>query len=626
MTDVCETRCVSATLSGSDHVVRVACIGDSLMYGQGALPRHTLPAHLSRLLNAAWLDSLVWVDNFGENSGNLWHAWSRFKSSLQHKKFDVLIFSICNNDSQVFESNSVPYSGEQYLQNWQPGSFCYRLIEKVVVDLRDTCRAQGLLPLVIYYSFYDRDWPIIEILQKLLAAAELPFVNMLQYFQQQTGLTTQSYIASEFDGHPSSLGHELAARRVVGELLRLKPSAKPLTSASGFAQNPADKLRLALTDLFEQGVPIDQALDWAREAMLVKAAAARRQLRGDGEGLAAGCAALARDLEQGRTDWGFARRLEAAMRLSPPPVAHAKALMQMFSHGRNSDELVYLIERAANLGELEHLSRLFPEGCYHDQLDRLAFFTGDVEAEIAQARARLGSLRVTRAARLRAPASALVAGSAAFRRDADLGAIAGWDLGAVYDVVDRLADHLDRLAAVGRRWGAPNAAVRRIWAIPFAGIRNTLYYLEELDRSLLERLALDGPVGRPWTRIEVMLEGSPSSATPETICELQVEAEYLVPARTRIREAHWAGVEKERALYRFEIPQLLLGNIRVGVGDSEPTRQRFLDGTTRITRIEIYQLPVDEETAEAAPTRAGVTWSEADSRLPVVAFPGLLLP
>lgn len=622
MADLYESRCVSATFSGSEHVVRAACFGDSMMYGQGVLPRHTLPAHLTRLLNAAWLDSLVWVDNFGESSGNLWHAWSRLKSSLRHKNFDVLIFSVCNNDSQIFESNTVPYSGEQYLQHWQPGSFSYRMIERLVVDLRDTCKAQGMLPLIIYNSFHDRDWPITEILQKLLTAAELPFVNMLQYYPQQTTLATQSYIASEFDGHPSGLAHELAARRVVGELTRVKPPGK----AGGFAQDPADKLRLALTDLVEQGVSIDQTLDWAREAMVAKAAAARRQLRGDGERLAADCAALARELEQCRTDWGFTRRLEAAMRLSPPPRQHAEALAQMFSHGRNSDEMVYLLEQAANVGEIEQLSRLFPVGGYHDQLDRLAFFTGDAQDEISQTKARLAPLQVTRAARLRASPAALVSDSPAFRRDADLRAIPGWDFAAVCDDVERLADHLERLEPVARRWGVPNAAARRIWAIAFAGIRNSLYYLDEVDRSLIERLALDGPVGRPWTRIDVMLEGSPSVVPGGTICALQVEAEYLVPDRQRVREMHWAGVEKERAVYRFEIPLLLLGNIRVGVGDSEPTRQRFLDGTTRITRIDIYQLSADEEPADAAAARSGVTWSEPDSRLPAISFPGLLLP
>src|SRR5262249_50644998 len=111
MAALAETRDVGSHLPLPSSVRRLCCVGDSLTYGQGVAPRQTLAAHVARYANMAYLDQLIWVDNLGHSSGNIWHSWGSFARLAESVRFDAAIFSLCENDAQIFESNAVRYDG-----------------------------------------------------------------------------------------------------------------------------------------------------------------------------------------------------------------------------------------------------------------------------------------------------------------------------------------------------------------------------------------------------------------------------------------------------------------------------------------------------------------------------------
>ena len=137
--------------------------------------------------------------------------------------------------------------------------------------------------------------------------------------------------------------------------------------------------------------------------------------------------------------------------------------------------------------------------------------------------------------------------------------------------------------------------VAKLWAITFVSVFSLVSYLEQFDQMLATHIS-HGSFSA-LTKVEVLLEGGADPDVAGNVCALTVEAEYDVPRRRRIREMLWAGVSKERARYQFEIPQMFLGTLTVGVREHEPTRKRFLNGTTRIAEIEVYGV-----TANGRPT------------------------
>src|SRR5215212_2266047 len=104
MAALVETRDVGSSLPLPASVRRICCLGDSITYGQGVAPRQTLAMHVARFANMAYPDQIIWVDNRGQSSGNLWHSWVSFAGLLESVRFDAAIFSICQNDAQIFES------------------------------------------------------------------------------------------------------------------------------------------------------------------------------------------------------------------------------------------------------------------------------------------------------------------------------------------------------------------------------------------------------------------------------------------------------------------------------------------------------------------------------------------
>jgi hypothetical protein len=630
MADLYESRCVSETLMRSDGVVRIACIGDSMIWGQGVPSRQSFPAQLARLLNMALIDDLVWVDNFGESSGNAWHAWTRMRERCAGRAFQAIVFSVCHNDTQIFESNLVEYAHDKR-PYWAEDSLHFAHVCRVFKDFDICCRSHGVFPLVIFYSFIDDDRPFIDRLESFLALEHIPFIDMLSYYKQSTNISLETYVASEFDAHPSAFAHELTARRVATELLQ------GLCGPGTLRGDALGGLTRVVTEFIAQGVPTDAVLDWAKQALLAKEHAARRRRGSNQEGSlgdrGVGSSMSYSDLVEriSATDvaWRQSRLVEAALKTSvPTPEFHDLLLPRLAGAIRNLEEAAFLIDHCQTIRELAQIGNAVVKGGYYERTGQLEFFAGDLDAELSQTRATLSSLQIVK---LATPELGLALGLDLTLNQCDpLDMTAGSsEIAFAFDAIARLKRQMSALEAAAVRFGrtAMDGESRPIWAMSLQLIRAVTYYLYAIDQICFVHVPTIESTGRPSTSVDVTMEGDPNVHSQERYCRLIAEIDYVVPKRLRIREVLWAGVAKARAIYHFELPIMILGNLRIGVLENEPTRQRFLDGTTRLTSVIVSNYPgaqpVDDQSRCRFPR--AVAWSDPDNRQPLLTFPGLLL-
>jgi acyl-CoA synthetase (AMP-forming)/AMP-acid ligase II len=79
-----------------------------------------------------------------------------------------------------------------------------------------------------FYSSWGSDRPLVDALEHECRAANPPFVDILRYVREESGLSAVEFRASPFDGHPSDAAHRLVARRIIEELRdNWSPKTKP---------------------------------------------------------------------------------------------------------------------------------------------------------------------------------------------------------------------------------------------------------------------------------------------------------------------------------------------------------------------------------------------------------------
>jgi len=610
---------VSESFIGSEHLLRVACIGDSMMYGGGVCARETLPAQLTRFMNAAFLDQLVWVDNFGEGSGQIWNAWSQFKPRLKKMQFDAVVFSVCQNDITLLDSNDITYENPDYVKLWTEDTSITQSAIDLFTDFRNKCAEMNINPLVIFYTLVPSDRPIIDRMAEICGKLELPFADLLTFFGAKTAISPTTYIATEFDGHPSGLGHELAARGLVDMFRKvLRPSEDRIRTP------PERALPAALNDLLAQGVEADAVFAWAEDALAAKRRAARRSRGREGRSISAIDEALAPKVGAIAQKWRVLRRLDARIELADHPESRLLSkLDQLLAVIRNLDELIFLLATTPDRERLAAIGRQFLNGWYTTS-GRLDSFRGDVAGDVAAAREELRAMPVIRLLQ-----------SLAEENDVEpwqsISAHGRLTLASFGPEFTRLGQFAARLWAqmdiLSNAWSTfsndlQNEDIMRLWAIACQNIQASRFHFQDCETLCNKGPELDAPIANRWTSIDVVVEGGPDPAVAGVHYLLIVEAWYKVPQRMPAREAHWGGVGKDRYAYHFEIPALLVGDMRVGVADHEPTRERFLHGTTRITEIKISSGTPNEVTT---PPQPAIEWHNDGQNLPYVEFKQLVL-
>lgn len=591
MAALAETRDVGSSLPLPDTVRRLCCIGDSITYGQGVAPRQTLSAHIVRFANMAYPDQLVWVDNRGQSSGNIWHSWVPFARLVEEVRYDAAIFSICHNDSQIFESNSVRYpDGDS--RSWLRDGGLAPIMRRTIADVARTAGERDMCLILNFYTLWDGDAPLVEAVGRECASVGLPFVDLLHFMKDESGLSIAEFVASPFDGHPSDSAHHAAARRIVEELReRWQPSSPDGAPV-------AERLVAACDQAVRDGWSPDDIFHWAFLVLDAKEIVARRQ-RGRTGAVSFGDLAAARAAIDDRyRRWVADRKAATQARLLYERRDELWTLLdRAYTSIRNLDEMTFVLEHFQDGPIATELWGALDRAGYFSQAERLQKLSPDLRAQFLE-----------RAA-VALPHSAT-----------------GVDpIGEAFGQLrcDLDAD-LRRLAALlpeKFRAEALDPDLRRLWQVAHYLVNASWTYVLEFKRATaVTGLGLpDQPVF--FTTVDVRVERDKSRAKRDGKFSLTVEMDYIEPRRPRRCSMLWAGADQDAYMYRFEMPLLLLGDVGVGVPAWDDLHKRFLDGELRLARVEISNCLPDGPRAippfvwEPTPGANSIHWLKLDHLL-----------
>ena len=565
MAALAETRDLGSSLALPSDVRRICCIGDSVTYGQGVAPRHTLAMHIARFANMAYPDQLVWVDNRGQSSGNIWHAWVPFARLAEILRYDAAILSLCHNDAQIFESNSVQYADVDSRSWLREGSLA-PLLRRTIADLARTAAERKLCLIIDFYTLWDKDAPLVEAVRRECESAGLPFVDLLRFLKDESGLSVAEFSASPFDGHPSDSGHRAAARRVVEELTVQwwPPEAE--------GAPVADRLVAACDQAIRDGWAVDDILNWASEVLDAKQTVERRQ-RARGGAVAFGDLVGARAAIEQRYQRWYAGRIAAVQaRLLHDRVDKPSALLETaYASIRNLDEMSFVLQRLGDGADATELWALLEGGGYFTQAKRLHDLPADLRALLVGLADHAASLPAID----HGPFGLSFAG---LRRDFE---------GNLRTLAALLPETLD-----SSRLDLPST---RLWQVARYLAEAAWVYVRQFAEAtgqLASRLPRK-PVF--FTTVDVRVERDGRRPKRGGVFNLTVEMDYMEPLRGRRSEKLWAGADEDIHIYRFELPMLLLGDVGIGVPGWDGMHKLFLDGELRLARVEIGNFAPDAQ-------------------------------
>lgn len=550
-------------------VRRICCIGDSITYGQGVAPRQTLAMHITRFANMAYSDQLVWVDNRGQSSGNVWHSWVPFARLAAQVPYDAAILSLCQNDAQIFESNSVRHADGAAA--WLQHGDLAPIMRKTIADLRQAADALELTLLIDFYTRWDKDAPLVEAVERECKAVGLPFVDLLHFLRQESGLSVAEFAASPFDGHPSDSGHRAAARRIVEEL---RGHWQPRAPESGTL---ADRLVEACDQAIRDGWVAVDVYDWAFTVLDAKETVERRQRVKQGA-IAFGDLARARAaIEQRYRRWYAERSAAVQTRLLQDRHDTLSALLESaYASVRNLDEMTYVLERLGDGPTTDQLWALLSRAGYYTEAGRLRDLPADLKAVFVRMADQARCLPTT-------DEGPFAQSFAVVRRDF---------VGNLRALAAQLPERLDPA-----RLGEPSM---RLWQVALYLADAGWVYVRDFSQKTEQ--AGSGALPEPvfFTTVDVRVERDPARPKRGGLFNLTVEMDYAEPVRPRRSEKLWAGADEDAYVYRFELPLLLMGTVGVGVPAWDEMHKRFLDGELRLASVEIGNFAPTGPRSEAA--------------------------
>jgi hypothetical protein len=524
------------------------------------------------------------VDNFGQTSGNVWNSWPLFKARAECMYFDAVVFSVCQNDLELFVSNYAPYDQEKRMKTFDEGTVTWAAGWDMLRDIRVWRDTTNVEVLIMFYTYNPGDRPLIDRLQKGCKELGIPFVDVLAFLQDNTAIAVATYAVSEFDGHPSSLAHEMVARRITREIQATGILSKaPTTGKEG-----APALICAAKSMIAQGMQPDDAYSWVLGVGDVKSIADRRAH-------AAGVSGGKIGRWQDAMDWAKAslldwraglRRQVRAKALEATCVEFNDYYGNLAAHRRNFEEMLYFLANAGPQVDYDSAYALMRTGAHHSSA-HLDDLRGDIvgAAEEMQRKMALLNSRLGLGKQLQHASenALLIQGVRGLDCNAGLEALLAYEV----QMMDRQVHVFERYARAIAPSLKEGSALFKLLSILATSYNSFFIYGDRLSAQAEKVVSMAAPDGPPRTIINVAVDGAVGESVSDRLFDLTVSVIYDVPRRGVIRDRQNAGAIKQRASYYFEFPLLMKGTVVVQVPNRGANYQLFSEGKARFSSIEV---------------------------------------
>lgn len=550
-------------------IVRVDCIGDSMMHGAGALPGQSFPAHFGRQLNAAFPNHLFHAVNFGLEGGNIWNTWSLFKGRWREGQCDAVVLSVCSNDIRVLEWWDVDYDYSLDDVRWSDQGLGHVLLIRLLDEI-DRFIAETAVPVVIFF-FDICVWPqaFAVALDQVFGGRRFTFLKVFSDLRPQLDAVPPAERTIPHDGHPSSQVHEIVARHMA-RIIKRDRSFGDLPAAADDAAVMPRAVVAALDAMIESGTEGDAALGWAEEVLTAKEPALRRSVPLDRLDDLAAAVAAARDLVDRRAAlWthGLLQPQEAARTMRSCP-AWSDILVALDIDIQAVEELATELELAADDEELSaELAALLIRSNWVREWSRSR--STAVLRDMTNWQASLALLGNGLDQAMEGafnPPGLTDAGPIGRWAGAEL---ASWRrrldpaVRPIRQAHDRLKRVLARLDGLRDRADpAPAAALALAYdraSLALMGLMGLVVGVESLRRPWMGRYA------RFWTRIEVSFTISNPLESCRPGLQLGLSVHYDLPQRLSVFQSQHMGLVKSTESYVFEFPLLVHGDLVVEI-------------------------------------------------------------
>ena len=212
-----------------EGMLRIVALGDSMTFGHGVGLGETLPAHLERLLNRSVWDRHVEVVNCGQDGLGIYDLWCVLATRARCYRPDLVVLVLCDNDAMLYSAQTEYYA--RVRESWRDDSvtlpyfgLCFEELAREVDELG--------VPLTVAF-YYQRDNDVrhrcLEVISACCRQQGFGFVDLSAEFADGVAEREwERFRASQADSHPSSYGHNLAARALARHLLAAgRLSARP---------------------------------------------------------------------------------------------------------------------------------------------------------------------------------------------------------------------------------------------------------------------------------------------------------------------------------------------------------------------------------------------------------------
>lgn len=516
----------------TDGVIRVWCIGDSLMHGAAVPPGQSFPAHLERQLNAAG-NGLYETVNRGMEGANAWNSWLNVRALFRPGICDAMVFGLCGNDARILEwAGLVAYDPLQDAALWRPDGVGGRALARLLDEL-DQFVADTGLPVLVFHHHY----PAVAAPQDLAALFEgrrVRFVDAAhQLADTLASMPAGERVASPVDGHPSGRMHEVFARHIARILARTEGMDRPVAADPVEVPN---RVIAAVDATAKAGGAVERALAWGQVVLDAKEAALRRAVPLDRVAEVEAALSEAKAELAARTSfWSRALRLELNLR----------AARDEFMLGFDANAAGFALIAAE---ECLYWAATAPEEAARLMAPR-------------PARGLWGRQHVLEGLAGRIDRLAALGGQPP---EGGVGEVVACRLAGVWSSV---RGQLEALSGLAARAVALGAQLERVPASAVAGEA-----MERLDTvcdalaRIVDRLApltegTDACYADFVTVVEIGVDVEDPATTITPGMELSVFARYTLPQRMPVRQFQHLGVNLRRHVYRFELPLMAAGDL-----------------------------------------------------------------